>query len=97
MARLNILSITGTSPYDVYVADEFGNNETLVGTISTSVPPTEYFYLPNIFNNAPAIMVRIVDANDCDKFKIIDCTYGCGFDIEIVEPDCTFIISVELE
>ena len=56
MAMIDIISITGTSPYQVYVSDVYGNNQTFVGTISGSVPPTENFYLPTIFDNAPAIM-----------------------------------------
>jgi hypothetical protein len=94
MARIDIISITGTSPYDVYVSDVYGNNQSFVGTISTSVPPVEYFYLPSIFTNAPAVMITIIDALGCEKFKIFECRYGCGFNIEIVDATCTFIISV---
>lgn len=90
MARIEIVSITGTSPYDVYVSDVYGNNQSFIATISTSVPPTEFFYLPNIFQNAPAIMLTIIDSNGCEKFKIIECRYGCGFAIEIVPDDCVF-------
>jgi hypothetical protein len=39
MARIEILSITGTSPFDVYVSDVYGNNETFIGTISSAGPP----------------------------------------------------------
>ena len=50
MSRIDITSITGTSPFDVYVSDYYGNNNTFIGTIGTNVPPIEYFYLPAIFN-----------------------------------------------
>ena len=49
MARIEIVSITGTSPYYVYVSDVYGNNKSYVGTIGGAVPPVEYFYLPTIF------------------------------------------------
>jgi hypothetical protein len=85
MAMIDIISITGTSPYNVYVSDVYGNNQSLIGTISSTVPPTENFYLPPLYDNAPAIMVTITDANNCSKFKILECIYGCGFEIQIVE------------
>ena len=84
MAMIEIISITGTSPYQVYVSDVYGNNQTFVGTISGSVPPVENFYLPTIFDNAPAIMLTITDSDGCSKFKILECIYGCGFAIQIV-------------
>ena len=73
MARIEIDSITGTSPYNVYVSDIYANNKTFIGTISSSVPPTQFYYLPSIFNYAPAIMLTITDANNCEKFEIIEC------------------------
>ena len=53
MGRIEITSITGSTPISVYVSDAFGNYETLIGTIGAAVPPTEYFYPPSIFNTAP--------------------------------------------
>jgi hypothetical protein len=66
-----------------------------VGTIGGAVPPVEYFYLPTIFNNAPAIMLTIIDSNGCEKFEIIECRYGCGFAIQIVAADCIFTIAID--
>jgi len=94
MARIEIISITGTSPFDVYVSDVYGNNETFIGTISSAVPPSEYFYLPAIFNYAPSIIIKIIDSLGCEKFKIFECRYGCGFAIEIVDAGCVMLIEV---
>jgi hypothetical protein len=30
-------------------------------------------------------MIKIVDALNCEKFKVYDCRFGCGFEIQIVE------------
>ena len=95
MARIEIDSITGTSPYNVYVSDIYANNKTFIGTIGSNVPPTQFYYLPSIFNYAPAIMLTITDANDCEKFEIIECRYGCGFAIQIVSTDCLFTIAFD--
>jgi hypothetical protein len=94
MAMIEITSITGTSPYQVYVSDVYGNNEYFVGTIGGAVPPVENFYLPELFDNAPAIMLKITDANGCSKFKILECRYGCGFTIQVVASDCIYNITI---
>ena len=95
MARIEIDSITGTSPYDVYVSDVYGNNTTFIGTIGSAVPPTQFYYLPTIFNFAPAIMLTLIDSNGCEKFEIIECRYGCGFAILLVAADCLFTIAFD--
>jgi hypothetical protein len=94
MARIEISSITGASPFNVYVSDVYGNNQVFVATINTTVPPVEYFYLPSLYDNAPAIMLTIVDGNGCSKFKILECRYGCGFAIQVVVADCIYNITI---
>ena len=84
---LSTKSYYGVDPSDVY--------KSYVGTIGGAVPPVEYFYLPTIFNNAPAIMLTIIDSNGCEKFEIIECRYGCGFAIQIVAADCIFTIAID--
>jgi hypothetical protein len=69
-AQIEITSLTGTLPADVYVSDVYGNNLTLLGVLS-SLPQT--FVLPVIFNFAPAVIVKIIDANGCEDFQIKEC------------------------
>lgn len=94
MSRLDITSITGSSPFNVYVSDFYGNHKTFVGTIGTAVPPIEYFYLPSIFNNAPGIMLTITDANSCELSKYLVCRTGCAFEIVINDTTCVINISI---
>jgi hypothetical protein len=94
MSRIDITSITGTSPFDVYVSDYYGNNNTFIGTIGTNVPPIEYFYLPAIFNYAPGIMLIIKDANNCELSKFLVCRTGCAFEIVINDNVCTINLSI---
>lgn len=70
------LVTTGTTfPINIYVSDVYGNNSTLVQTISSGpIPPEVYITLPQIFNNAPQIMVTLVDANNCIVFHILSPT-----------------------
>lgn len=99
--------VTGTVPILVYVADVYGNNQSLIGTITNTgvIPPAARFYPPSLFDSAPAIMLKLVDDNGCEKFEILDCTFGCGFDISVqlvscvvnitlTESDCEFSVDV---
>ena len=98
MTQVRIDFISGAStPVQVYIADVYGNNQSLIGTINTTVPP-EISYnssIPPIFNTAPAIMLKLVDANGCELFKILDCTFGCSFNITVSLVDCIVNISIQ--
>lgn len=73
MASIEITSFTGVLPASVYVSDTLGNNTTLVGTINSTIPPSQTFSVPPLFNNAPAIMITVIDADGCEEFKIEEC------------------------
>jgi hypothetical protein len=87
MTQVRIALISGTTyPIDVFIADIYGNNRSLLGTIlSGPVPPTVTYntVIPPIFNTAPEIMILMVDSEGCETFKILECSYGCAFEIII--------------
>ena len=99
MTQVRITDISGSTayPFSVYISDVYGNYQTLIGTISSAVPPTVYYntVIPSIFNTAPQIMLTLVDANNCSIFKILDCTFGCTFQITIQEANCVVNISID--
>jgi hypothetical protein len=99
MTQIRIDEISGgTYPISVYIADVYGNNRSLLGTIGTGpVPPTVDYntVIPTIFNTAPEIMLLLVDDNDCEIFKILDCTFGCAFEITIELASCVVNMSIE--
>jgi hypothetical protein len=99
MTQVRITEISGgTYPIQVYIADIYGNNSTLIGTISTGdVPPTVKYntVIPSIFQNAPQIMLTLVDSNNCVVFKILDCTFGCDFQITIELASCVVNIDIQ--
>ena len=99
MTQVRITDISGgTYPISVYIADVYGNNQTLLGTINPGpVPPiVEYnTVIPSIFNTAPQIMLMMVDANGCSLFKILDCTFGCTFQITIQLADCVVNMDIQ--
>ena len=101
MTQVRIDEISGgTYPISVYIADVYGNNRSLLGTIGTGpVPPTVQYntVIPAIFNTAPEIMLLLVDDNDCEIFKILDCTCGCAFEITIEMVSCTVNITITEE
>ena len=96
MTQVRIEMVTGTVPILVYVADVYGNNQSLIGTITNTgvIPPAARFYTPSLFDSAPAIMLKLVDDNGCEKFEILDCTFGCGFDISVQLVSCVVNITL---
>jgi hypothetical protein len=96
MTQVRIEMVTGAVPILVYVADVYGNNQSLIGTITNTgvIPPAARFYPPSLFDSAPAIMLKLVDDNGCEKFEILDCTFGCGFDISVQLVSCVVNITL---
>jgi hypothetical protein len=77
MTQVRIDNITGVNyPIDIYVADVYGNNRIYLATVVSGPVPPELAYttLPPLFDNAPAVMVIVIDANNCEKFEIVPCT-----------------------
>lgn len=99
MTQVRIESISGGSyPISVYIADYYGNNQFLLGTISSGpVPPTVSYNstIPPIFNTAPAIMLKLVDSLGCEVFQILECTFGCAFNITVQLVDCIVNITIQ--
>jgi hypothetical protein len=99
MTQVRITDISGSTayPFSVYISDVYGNYQTLIGTISTAVPPTVYYntVIPSIFQTAPQIMLTLVDSNNCTVFKILDCTFGCTFQITIELASC--IVNIDIQ
>lgn len=98
MGRVNIQNINGVPPYEVYVSDQYGNNKNLIAVIGSEVPPTQYFFIPDLFDGIDKIMLTIKDSSGCDYcnfFKIIECRFGCSFNVIIQATDCTFSVNID--
>ena len=99
MTQVRITEISGgTYPIDVYISDVYGNYQTLLGTINTGpVPPTVEYNttIPSIFNTAPEIMLTLTDNNGCSIFKLLQCTFGCTFQITIELASCVVNIDIQ--
>lgn len=68
----------GTSPINVFISDINGNNETFLGIINGTVPPEIEFntVIPAIFQTANEILLKMVDDNGCQVFKVLTCEFG---------------------
>ena len=99
MVQVRIESISGaTYPISVFIADYYGNNQTLIGTISSGPVPPQVNYntsIPSLFYTAPQIMLILRDATGCETFQLLDCTFGCTFQITIQESSCVVDIIIE--
>ena len=75
MTALVFNNIIGLNqPYTVYVCDVFGNQCILLAYISTTVPAINTIILPPQFNSAPAIGVKVITSDGCEKFKVLYCS-----------------------
>ena len=76
---LVITSITGTSPFDIYVCDATISYCFFVDTI-TSTPYT--FNIPFPLDDTTPIILKIVDGNDCERIYLLSCEeiYGKQFE-----------------
>jgi hypothetical protein len=98
MIQVRITSISGgTTPISVYIADVYGNNKSLLGTISSTVPPTVSYnsVIPSIFDTAPEIMLILTDSSGCEVFQILQCTFGCSFEITIELASCIVDMTIQ--
>lgn len=99
MIQVRITEISGgTYPIQVYISDVYDNYQTLLGTINPGpVPPTVEYNntIPSIFNTAPEIMLTLTDNNGCSIFKLLQCTFGCAFQITIELVSCVVNINIQ--
>jgi len=74
MRAIDISQITGTTfPYLIYACDVYGNQCILLAVVNTSVPPSNTIVLPPQFNSAPAVGIKVVDNDGCERFHILYC------------------------
>jgi len=71
-----ITSLTGTSPFDVYVCDVNQIYCVSATTIPDTIPPepSTIINIPTLFLGAPQILVKVIDSNNCITFFVIDCS-----------------------
>lgn len=64
--QVNISSINGIPPFNVWVCDNCGSNNTCtyVGTTSS---PSYSFTLPLGYENLPSYCVKVIDNLDCNQ------------------------------
>ena len=75
MTSLEFSSIFGLNfPFTIYICDVYGTQCILVAYIDTNVPLNNLFVLPPQFNTAPAIGVKVITSDGCEKFKVLYCS-----------------------
>lgn len=73
MARqIQIASISGTPPYDVYVCDVTNTYCFFVSGITTT-PPSFTFIVPPPLEDVDSLLLKIIDINGCEKFILLMC------------------------
>ena len=70
MTEIEINTISGNTPVDVYVGDYLGNNIIFIGSVTgaTNLPIDS-----SLFNTMSSVMLIMSGSDGCETFKIIDC------------------------
>jgi len=63
----------GNPPFDIYVCNVYGNDCVLVSQVAYFPPPIYTLTLPNVFDSAPAVQVKILSSDGCETNHILDC------------------------
>jgi hypothetical protein len=95
-SKLYITSASGSSPYSFYMCGINLENCVFLGTGSTTTP-TLTFLPPTIFAGASQVILKMIDTNNCENFKVLDCDSNCTFDIMIYDYEtysCLFKVSI---
>lgn len=61
---ITINTISGTTPYDIYVCDSSEINCIYINTINSGALPTN-FTIPSIIEGQPSYVLKIIDDNNC--------------------------------
>lgn len=73
MSQITINTISGSSPYDIYVCDVNQYYCELVISGVTSVPPPITFTAPSAFTYSPTVLIKIIDSSGCTTTQIYSC------------------------
>lgn len=73
MSQITINTISGTSPYDIYVCDINQIYCELALTGVTAVPPSINLTIPSAFTYSPIVLIKIIDSSGCTTTE----TYSC--------------------
>ena len=71
-SEVTIQNITGTEPFDIWICNYCGPNETCiyVATLGDGDIPFT-FTLPPSFQNVSSYCVKVIDGNECDSCDCI--------------------------
>ena len=91
--QIQINSISGTSPFDIYVCDVTISYCFFVSGITTT--PYTFNVHPPLESITP-IILKIIDANDCEKIFLLSCgeIYGKefeGFEVFLFQDSSIFL------
>ena len=71
MQVINITSLSGTAPYDVYVCDITITYCYLVASGVSTVP--QVIDLPPFLNGVESIIIKVIDSIGCEEFHLVPC------------------------
>jgi len=73
MLVVELINITGHSPYDVYICDYTNTYCYLVESGLVECPPTIELDIPTQLEDVDNLIVKVIDSEDCEVFKVYTC------------------------
>ena len=93
MGVISLSNIESTSfPFQIYVCNVYGNSCIYLGTIDSLVPPKNSIQLPPEYQSAPAVGIKIITNDGCEKFEVVNCTLLCGLLLQYDNNKDTFLL-----
>jgi hypothetical protein len=78
---IQLTSVSGLSPYDIYVCDITDTYCFLVYS-ATTIPPLFSFIVPPPLDNVTSLLLKMVDMNGCENFILLSCGTYYGKEFE---------------
>jgi hypothetical protein len=87
MKQVIVTNISGLGPnYLIYACNVYGDDCVLLDNLGTIVPPNVSYILPPSFDTVPAIGLKIITSDGCERFHILYCE---SFSLEKLFQDST--------
>lgn len=74
MTQIQINTVSGLNPpYTIYACNVYGFSCVPIAIINTTVPASVPIILPVQFDSAPAVGIKIITSDGCERFEILYC------------------------
>jgi hypothetical protein len=96
MVQITINTLSGTSPFSIFVCSTFLTDCTFIASgITQSSLPYEV-KIPTLFENSPAVLVRVIDSSGCTEDRVFSCVTETTTPTPTITPTLTPSITTSI-